>query len=128
MEPDTARSCFVDLYRQADTDRERQVPYRTIHNTFLQPPRRTLWVLLIKEATKRGCEAAIGDTVDLGVCGQQHTPWAWATISHTPRRPAASGIVERGGRIRRLMPVESLGTGFAEQIDKIPASTRCPGL
>mgnify|MGYP000680105803 FL=1 len=93
MEPDTATILFCgSVYRQADTDRERQVPYRTIQpNYTLQPPRRTLWVLLIKEATKRGYkEAAIGDTVDLGYAGSNtRRGRVGHDIAHT-WRPAAS--------------------------------------
>ena len=46
-------------------------------------------------------------------------------IAHTLETSCIQGIVERGGRIRRLMPRESLRLqGFAEeQIDKILAFT-----
>ena len=58
-----------------------------------------------------------------GMRAATHAVGVWATISHTPS--CIQGIVERGGRIRRLMPRESLRLqGFAEeQIDKILAFT-----
>lgn len=97
MEPDTARSCFGcgSVYRQADTDRERQVPYRTIQpNYTLQPPRRTLWGPADKEAAKRGYkEAAIGDTVDLGMQAATHAVGVGRYRTH----PETSCIRNRGG-------------------------------
>ena len=65
-------------------------------------------VLLIKEATKSGYkEATPGDSVDLSFGG------------------STQGIVERSGRIRRLIPKECLRLqGFAEdQIDRLLAIT-----
>ena len=84
-------------------------------------------VLLIKEATKRGYkEAMVGDTVDLGYAGSNtRRGRVGRDIAHTLETSCIQGIVERGGRIRRLMPRESLRLqGFAEeQIDKILAIT-----
>lgn len=61
-----------------------------------------------------------------GMRAATHAVGVWATISaHTLETSCIQGIVERGGRIRRLMPRESLRLqGFAEeQIDKILAFT-----
>jgi len=116
------------VYRQADTDRERQVPYRTIQpNYTLQPPRRTLW----GPADQRGNQTRLqgssdSDTVDLGYAGSNtRRGRVGHDIAHTLETSCIQGIVERGGRIRRLMPRESLRLqGFAEeQIDKILAFT-----
>ena len=82
-------------------------------------------VLLIKEATKRGYkEANVGDTVDLGYAGSNtRRGRVGRDIAHTLETSCIQGIVERGGRIRRLMPRESLRLqGFDDsQIDKILA-------
>ena len=84
-------------------------------------------VLYIKEATKRGCkEAYPGDTVNLGYAGSNtRRGRVGRDIAHTLETSCAQGVVERGGRIRRLMPRECLRLqGFAEdQIDRLLAIT-----
>ena len=72
MEPDTARSCFVDLCigRPTPTENARCLTARYSQTTLCNHRGERSGVLLIKEATKRGYkEAAIGDTVDLGYAG-----------------------------------------------------------
>ncbi|MFQ7400978.1 MAG: DNA (cytosine-5-)-methyltransferase [Neglectibacter sp.] len=129
MEPDTARSCFVDLCigRPTPTENARCLTARYSQTTLCNHRGERSGVLLIKEATKRGYkEAAIGDTVDLGYAGSNtRRGRVGHDIAHTLETSCIQGIVERGGRIRRLMPRESLRLqGFAEeQIDKILAFT-----
>ena len=81
--------------------------------------------LLIKEATKKGYkEAQPGDTVDLGYAGSNtRRGRVGRDIAHTLETSCIQGIVENGGRIRRLMPRECLRLqGFEdEQIDRILA-------
>ncbi len=90
-------------------------------------PRERSGVLLIKEATKRGYkEAGPGDTVDLGYAGSNtRRGRVGRDIAHTLETSSIQGIVERGGRIRRLMPRECLRLqGFDEgQIDRLLAIT-----
>ena len=82
-------------------------------------------VLLIKEATKKDYkEANPGDSVDLGFSGSNtRRGRVGQDIAHTLETSCIQGIVERGGRIRRLMPRECLRLqGFDEwQIDRILA-------
>ena len=78
-------------------------------------------MLLIKEATKKGYKEAMpGDTVDLGYAGSNTRR---GRVGHDIAHTLIQGVVERGGRIRRLMPRECLRLqGFAEwQIDRILA-------
>ena len=82
-------------------------------------------VLLIREATKKGYqEASPGDMVDLGYVGSATRA---GRVGQQMAHDAASvqGVVERGGRIRRLTPRECLRLqGFEDrQIDKILAIT-----
>ena len=83
--------------------------------------------LLIKEATKSGYkEATPGDSVDLSFGGSNtRRGRVGRDIAHTLDCGSTQGIVERGGRIRRLMPRECLRLqGFAEdQIDRLLAIT-----
>ena len=82
-------------------------------------------MLLVKEATKKGYKEAFpGDSVDLGYAGSNtRRGRVGHDIAHTLEANSIQGIVERGGRIRRLMPRECLRLqGFEEsQIDKILA-------
>ena len=82
-------------------------------------------VLLIKEATKKGYKEALpGDAVDLGYAGSNtRRGRVGHDIAHTLETSCIQGIVQRGGRIRRLMPRECLRLqGFEDaQIDKILA-------
>ena len=83
--------------------------------------------LLIKEATKSGYkEATPEDSVDLSFGGSNtRRGRVGRDIAHTLDCGSTQGIVERGGRIRRLMPRECLRLqGFAEdQIDRLLAIT-----
>ena len=76
-----------------------------------------------REATRKGYqEAAPGDSVDLVYPGSTtRAGRVGAGIAHDAA--SVQGIVERGGRIRRLMPRECLRLqGFEDkQIDKILA-------
>ena len=81
-------------------------------------------VLLIKEPTKKGYqEAAPGDTVDLAFPSSKTRGGRVKDIARDVA--GIQGIIERGGRIRRLMPRECLRLqGFAEdQIDRLLAIT-----
>ena len=95
--------------------------------TLSNHPRERSGVLLIKEATKRGYkEAHPGDSVDLGYYGSNtRRGRVGRDIAHTLETSSIQGIVERGGRIRRLMPRECLRLqGFDEgQIDRLLAIT-----
>lgn len=69
-------------------------------------------------------EANPGDSVDLGFSGSNtRRGRVGQDIAHTLETSCIQGIVERGGRIRRLMPRECLRLqGFDEwQIDRILA-------
>ena len=79
-------------------------------------------VLLIKEGTRQGYkEAAPGDMVDLGYPGSKTRSGRVSKLAHDAA--SVQGIVDRGGRIRRLMPRECLRLqGFDEdQIDRLLA-------
>ena len=79
-------------------------------------------VLLIREPTKQGYKkATVGDSVDLGYPNSETRGGRVSRMAHDAA--SIQGIVERGGRIRRLMPRECLRLqGFEEeQIDKILA-------
>ena len=80
--------------------------------------------LLIREPTKQGySEAVAGDSVDLGYPNSKTRGGRVSRMAHDAA--SVQGIVEHGGRIRRLMPRECLRLqGFEEeQIDKILAIT-----
>ena len=125
----TQNAVFVDLCagqpQQSDTARCLTAQYG--QTTLSNHPRERSGVLLIKEATKRGYkEAGPGDTVDLGYAGSNtRRGRVGHDIAHTLETSSIQGIVERGGRIRRLMPRECLRLqGFAEdQIDRLLAIT-----
>mgnify|MGYP001625235622 FL=1 len=79
-------------------------------------------VLLIREPTKQGYKkAAVGDSADLNYPGSKTRGGRVSRMAHDA--VSVQGIVERGGRIRRLMPRECLRLqGFEEeQINKILA-------
>ena len=83
-------------------------------------------MLLIKEDTRLGYKkASPGDTVDLDFCSCLRRGRVGHDIAHTLEGASTQGVVERGGRIRRLIPRECLRLqGFTdEQIDKILAIT-----
>lgn len=120
---------FVDLSAGAPqrTDKARCLTARYGQTTLSTHPRERSGVLLIKEATKKGWKAAYpGDTVDLGYAGSNtRRGRVGRDIAHTLETSSIQGIVERGGRIRRLMPRECFRLqGFEDgQIDKILAIT-----
>lgn len=78
-------------------------------------------MLLIGDGTKKGYQEAVpGDCVDVAYPGSKtRAGRVGKRVAHDVA--ALQGIVERGGRIRRLMPRECLRLqGFdEEQIDKI---------
>lgn len=116
---------FVDLCagEPRRTDTARCLTARYGQTTLSNHRAERSGVLLIKEATKKGYqEAAPGDSVDLAYIGSKTRA---GRVGRDTAHDAASlqGIVERGGRIRRLMPRECLRLqGFEDgQIDKILA-------
>jgi len=116
---------LVDLCKgqPEQTELARCLTARYGQTTLSTHPRERSGVLLIKEATKRGYkEAYTGDSVDLGYAEiNTRRGRVGHDIAHTLETDCIQGIVERGGRIRRLMPRECLRLqGFEDgQIDKI---------
>ena len=108
---DTAR-CLTDRYGQTSLSNHRA---------------ERSGVLLIKNGTKQGYkEAHPGDTVALDYMGSgTRRGRVGRDIAHTLQANSVPGLVERGGRIRRLMPRECLRLqGFEEdQIDRLLAIT-----
>ena len=125
----TQNAVLVDLCsgHPKQTDAARCLTARYGQTTLSTHPRERSGVLYIKEATKKGWKAAYpGDTVDLGYAGSNtRRGRVGHDIAHTLETSSIQGIVERGGRIRRLMPRECFRLqGFEdEQIDKILAFT-----
>ena len=121
--PDAA---FVDLSvgEPRRTDTARCLTARYGQTTLSNHRAERSGVLLIKEGTKQGyAEAAPGDSVDLGFPNSKTRAGRVSKLAHDAA--SVQGIVERGGRIRRLMPRECLRLqGFAEdQIDRLLAIT-----
>ena len=120
---------LVDLCagQPQNTEIARCLTARYGQTTLSTHPRERSGVLLVKEATKRGYkEAHPGDTVDLGYAGSNtRRGRVGHDIAHTLETSSIQGVVERGGRIRRLMPRECLRLqGFGEeQIDRLLAIT-----
>jgi DNA (cytosine-5)-methyltransferase 1 len=120
---------FVDLCsgHPMRTETARCITARYGQTSLSNHPRERSGVLLIKEATKCGYkEARPGDSVDLGYSGSNtRRGRVGRDLAHTLETSSSQGIVERGGRIRRLMPRECLRLqGFAEdQIDRLLAVT-----
>lgn len=118
---------LVDLCagRPEQTQLARCLTARYGQTSLSTHPRERSGVLLIKENTKKGYkEAQPGDTVYLGYAGKNtHRGRVGHDIAHTLAASRVQGLVERGGRIRRLMPRECFRLqGFEEeQIDKILA-------
>ncbi len=125
----TQNAVFVDLSvgQPERTDTARCLTARYAQATLSNHRAERSGVLLIKEATKRGYkEASPGDTVDLGYAGSNtRRGRVGHDIAHTLETSSIQGIVEHGGRIRRLMPRECLRLqGFEEdQIDRLLAIT-----
>ena len=121
--PDAA---FVDLSvgEPRRTDTARCLTARYGQTTLSNHRAERSGVLLIKEGTKQGYQAAApGDSVDLSYPGSKTRGGRVSKLAHDAA--GVQGIVERGGRIRRLMPRECLRLqGFAEdQIDRLLAIT-----
>ena len=117
---------FVDLCAEAPrrTDAARCLTARYGQTTLSNHKAERSGVLPIREGTRRGCcEAAEGSAVDLAYPGSRTRAGRVSRYAHDVA--CVQGIVERGGRIRRLMPRECLRLqGFDEgQIDKILAIT-----
>ena len=116
---------FVDLGagHPKRTQQSRCITARYGQTTLSNHKAERSGALLIKEATQKGYqEAAPGDSVDLVYPGSTtRAGRVGAGIAHDAA--SVQGIVERGGRIRRLMPRECLRLqGFEDkQIDKILA-------
>ena len=123
----TQNAVFVDLCagNPKETANARCLTARYGQTTLCNHKAERSGVLLIKEATKKGYkEANPGDSVDLGFSGSNtRRGRVGQDIAHTLETSCIQGIVERGGRIRRLMPRECLRLqGFDEwQIDRILA-------
>ena len=119
---------FVDLCagEPRRTDTARCLTARYGQTTLSNHRAERSGVLLIKEDTRLGYKkAGPGDTVDLDFCSCLRRGRVGHDIAHTLEGASTQGVVERGGRIRRLMPRECLRLqGFTdEQIDKILAIT-----
>ncbi len=120
------KDAFVDLSvgEPRRTDIARCLTARYGQTTLSNHRAERSGVLLVKEGTKQGYkEAAPGDSVDLGYPGSKTRAGRVSRLAHDTA--SVQGIVERGGRIRRLMPRECLRLqGFAEdQIDRLLAIT-----
>ncbi len=120
---------LVDLCvgRPEQTCVARCITARYEQTSLSNHPRERSGVLLIKNGTKKGYkEAHPGDTVALDYMGSAtRRGRVGHDIAHTLQANSVPGLVERGGRIRRLMPRECLRLqGFDEdQIDRLLAIT-----
>ena len=119
-------AAFVDLSvgEPRRTDTARCLTARYGQTTLSNHRAERSGVLLIKEGTKQGyAEAAPGDSVDLGFPNSKTRGGRVSKLAHDAA--SVQGIVDQGGRIRRLMPRECLRLqGFAEdQIDRLLAIT-----
>jgi len=121
--PDAA---FVDLSvgEPRRTDTARCLTARYGQTTLSNHRAERSGVLMIRDSSRQGYrEAAPGDSVDLGYPGSKTRGGRVSRLAHDAA--SVQGIVERGGRIRRLMPRECLRLqGFDEdQIDRLLAIT-----
>ena len=121
--PDTA---FVDLCagEPRRTSTARCLTARYGQTTLSNHRAERSGVLMIRDPSKKGyAEAVPGDSVDLGYPGSKTRGGRVSKLAHDAA--SVQGIVEQGGRIRRLMPRECLRLqGFAEdQIDRLLAIT-----
>lgn len=119
---------LIDLCKgkPEQTEVARCITARYGQTTLSTHQRERSGVLLIKEDIKCGYkEAAPGDTVNLGFLSCVRRGRVGKDIAFTLESSSTQGIVERGGRIRRLMPRECLRLqGFGDdKIDKILAIT-----
>ena len=120
----TQNAVFVDLSAGCPepTESARCLTARYAQATLSNHRAERSGVLMIREPTKQGYkEAAPGDSVDLGFPGSKTRGGRVSRLAHDAA--SIQGIVERGGRIRRLMPRECLRLqGFDEdQIDRLLA-------
>ena len=125
---DNVTASFVDLCagHPRQTGQARCITARYGQTTLSNHKAERSGVLLIREDTRAGYKAAApGDTVSLRFASTPHRGRVGRDIAHTLETSSTQGIVERGGRIRRLMPRECLRLqGFEDsQIDKILAIT-----
>ncbi len=125
---DKITAAFVDLCagHPRQTGQARCITARYGQTTLSNHKAERSGVLLIREDTKAGYKAAApGDTVSLRFASTPHRGRVGRDMAHTLETSSTQGIVERGGRIRRLMPRECLRLqGFEDsQIDKILAIT-----
>ncbi len=121
-----SNAVFVDLCagEPRQTEMARCLTARYGQTTLSNHRAERSGVLLIKEATKHGYkEAALGDSVDLSYPNSKTRAGRVSRLAHDAA--SVQGIIDRGGKIRRLMPRECLRLqGFDEdQIDKILAIT-----
>ena len=119
-------AAFVDLSvgEPRRTDTARCLTARYGQTTLSNHRAERSGVLMIRDPSKKGyTEAAPGDSVDLGFPNSRTRAGRVSKLAHDAA--SVQGIVERGGRIRRLMPRECLRLqGFAEdQIDRLLAIT-----
>ena len=126
--PSGQHASFVDLCagHPRQTGQARCITARYGQTTLSNHKAERSGVLLIREDTRAGYKAAApGDTVSLRFASTPHRGRVGRDIAHTLETSSTQGIVERGGRIRRLMPRECLRLqGFEDsQIDKILAIT-----
>ncbi len=125
----TQNAVFVDLSvgNPEPTEAARCLTARYGQTTLSNHKAERSGVLLIKNGTKKGYkEAHPGDTVALDYMGSAtRRGRVGHDIAHTLQANSVPGLVERGGRIRRLMPRECLRLqGFDEdQIDRLLAIT-----
>ena len=126
--PSGQHASFVDLCagHPRQTGQARCITARYGQTTLSNHKAERSGVLLIREDTRVGYKAAApGDTVSLRFASTPHRGRVGRDIAHTLETSSTQGIVERSGRIRRLMPRECLRLqGFEDsQIDKILAIT-----
>lgn len=117
---------FVDLSvgEPRRTDTARCLTARYGQTTLSNHRAERSGVLMIRDPSKKGYTEAIpGDSVDLGYPSSKTRGGRVSKLAHDAA--SVQGIVDRGGRIRRLMPRECLRLqGFEEdQIDRLLAIT-----
>ena len=120
----TQSAVFVDLCagRAKVTDTARCLNTQVGQNSLTTHKAERSGVLLVQDASKKEYkEPETGDSMDLTYPGSR----ARGGRASRPAHAAVQSIVERGGRIRRLMPRECLRLqGFHEdQIDRLLAIT-----
>ena len=115
-------AAFVDLSvgEPRRTDTARCLTARYGQTTLSNHRAERSGVLMIRDPSKKGyTEAAPGDSVDLGFPNSKTRGGRVSKLAHDAA--SVQGIVDQGGRIRRLMPRECLRLqGFEEdQIDRL---------